>query len=301
MTLGQNKILIATSIAPKDLEKQRVAVNTWLKVGFEVVSLNNKDEINKIAPFFPDISFHIVDRNAENIFGKPYIYIYDFMRLLSEKDYRICGIINSDICFKGVGKDFLNFVYKESLDCLVYGNRKDVNNINEVNGEVCEGVDYFFFDKKLTSIYPDEGFCMGQPAWDYWMVAVPFSLSIQAKRILNQVAYHQKHSQQWDEKLNSYFTNTIINEKYIQKLYPGQQNPQLLERLSEIVCLRKGIIYNTFNTKPSVLVVYNPNSCKDILNSKTFNSIQNQSYNNIRITFGSIKDFKENGIEEDYM
>ncbi|WP_280169447.1 hypothetical protein [Priestia megaterium] len=297
----QNKVLIATSIAPLNLEKQRRAVDTWLKAGFEVISLNNEDEINNVSSVFPDIYFHIVDRNAKNIYGKPYIYIYDFMRLLNRQDYKVCGIVNSDICFKGVKENFLDFIYQESLGSLVYGHRKDVNNINEINGEVCEGVDYFFFDKKLTSIYQDEGFCMGQPAWDYWMVAVPVSLNIPAKRVLNQIAYHEKHSQQWNEELNRFLTTNVINDKYIKKLYPSYNDAQLTGKLSEIVCLREGVIYNGFSKKPSVLVVYNPSNFKNIPTSKTYKSIKKQSYNNIKIIIDSIHNINKREIQQDYI
>lgn len=171
-TGSSTKIIVATSIQPNRIELQKMAINTWLKVGFKVVSLNTKEEVDMLEQYFPNVQFQIVERSAKDRYGKPYIYIYDFMRYLDSTDVEICGIINSDIHFRDVKNDFIDFIREEASNSLVYGHRLDVNNIDDSYGNLSNGVDYFFFDKNLISIYKDDGLCMGQPAWDWWMVCV---------------------------------------------------------------------------------------------------------------------------------
>ena len=234
-------ILVATSIAPNRIEIQRSAINTWVKAGFIVVSLNTKEEVDILKPYFPDIQFHVVTRSAKVKYGKPYIYIYDILSYLKSTDYKVVGIINSDIYFKDVREGLVNIIYEQALDSLVYGHRMDVSNINDSNGTLCYGVDYFFFDKNLIPIYQDDGLCLGQPAWDWWMVVVPVSENKTTKRILNQIGYHVIHPQQWNRRLNYHLMRRIVKDKYLRKMYPGLGVNELYSKLWEIVISKHGI------------------------------------------------------------
>jgi hypothetical protein len=235
-------ILVATSIGPNRIEIQKSAINTWLNAGLNVVSLNTKEEVDILKPYFPDIQFHVVDRSAKEKYGKPYIYIYDFMRYLKSTDYKVVGIINSDIQFKDVNQGTVNIIYEEALDSLVYGHRMDVNDINDSYGTLSNGVDYFFFDKNLIDIYQDDGLCMGRPAWDWWMVCVPASKNKTTKRILNPIGYHVTHPQQWNQNLNQYLIESIVKEKYLKKMYPGLDSYELNIKMWEIVISNSGFI-----------------------------------------------------------
>ncbi|GGL48496.1 hypothetical protein [Sporolactobacillus putidus] len=234
-------ILVATSIGPDRIETQKRAIQSWLYAGFDVVSLNTKEEADNLQSYFPDIEFHVVERSAKEKYGKPYIYIYDFMRYLDSTDYDVVGIINSDIQFKDVKQDFVNGIYEEALDSLVYGHRIDVNHISDSHGTLSNGVDYFFFDKNLISIYPDDGLCMGQPAWDWWMVCVPASINKTTKRLLNPIGYHEIHPQQWDQGLNNYLIDSIVMGKYLRKLYPDASYYELNSKMWDIVISKSGI------------------------------------------------------------
>jgi hypothetical protein len=239
----KNKILLATSIAPKNIEIQRSAVDTWLNAGFDVVSLNSSEEVGTIQPFFPDIKFHVVERTAIERYGKPYIYLYDFMSYLKSTDYKVCGIINSDIHFKGIRSGFREFIYREASDALVYGHRVDVADINDTEGLVSNGVDYFFFYKELADIYQDDGLCMGQPTWDWWMVVVAATGYKRIKRVLSRIAFHQRHPQNWYQSLNQYLIESIVMDKYMKKVYPDLQYLQLNDKMWEIVISKNGIEY----------------------------------------------------------
>ncbi|WP_338447718.1 hypothetical protein R4Z09_15805 [Niallia oryzisoli] len=239
---NRKKIILATSIAPKRIDIQRSAIDTWLLAGFKVVSLNTQEEADTLKPYFPDIEFHIVNRSGRERFGTPYIYIFDFMRYLKLTNYRVCGIINSDIHFRNIDEGFINRIFVKAQGSLIYGHRVDVHHINEPNGTVSNGIDYFFFDKKLINIYKDEGFCMGQPAWDWWMVCVAASAKKRIRRVLNHIAYHQIHPQEWDQALNQYLIDSIVINKYVRKLYPKATHSVLNAKMWDIVISERGIV-----------------------------------------------------------
>ncbi|MEH7180451.1 hypothetical protein [Neobacillus vireti] len=237
-----NSILVATSIGPNRIEIQRSAINTWITAGLNVVSLNTKEEVDKLKPYFPDIEFRVVERNAKEKYGKPYIYIYDIMSYLKSTDYKVVGIINSDIQFRDLEKGLVKIIYKEALDSLVYGHRLDVKHINDSYGTLSNGVDYFFINKYLLHIYQDDGLCMGRPAWDWWMVCVLASKNIPTKRILNPLGFHVTHPQQWNENLNQDLIESIVKKKYLSKMYPGLNSYELNSKMWEIVISKNGII-----------------------------------------------------------
>jgi hypothetical protein len=61
----KNKILIVTSIAPGNVEEQKLAMSSWQALGFSVVSLNSLEEINQLQPIYSNITFHPVVRHAK--------------------------------------------------------------------------------------------------------------------------------------------------------------------------------------------------------------------------------------------
>jgi len=48
-----NLITVATSIAPRNIEKQRVAVMSWVAAGLRIISVNTPEEIELLKTSFP--------------------------------------------------------------------------------------------------------------------------------------------------------------------------------------------------------------------------------------------------------
>ena len=90
----EDVITIATSLAPgKDLHNQRMAINSWLKLGFKVISMNSTEEIAVLQSDFSDIEFVKVHRDGRDKFTKPYIYFDDCLAYVAESESKICGIV----------------------------------------------------------------------------------------------------------------------------------------------------------------------------------------------------------------
>lgn len=75
------QIVLVTSIAPKDIENQKSALNSWIEAGFRIVSCNIRDEIEVIEKEFPQIEFVEMKRDGRGIIGKPCPYIYDMLQV----------------------------------------------------------------------------------------------------------------------------------------------------------------------------------------------------------------------------
>lgn len=198
--LREERITIGTSVAPgKDLHNQRMAVNSWLEMGFQVVSMNSAEEIATLQSSFPEIKFVKAQRDGRERFGKPYIYFDDLLAYFAQSDSQICGIVNSDIFL--LKKEFYSFLKKEVVHSFVYGSRVDVETITKLNGEwYMLGFDYFFFNKKLIFHYPITNFLIGLPMWDYWAVLIPIYLGIPVKKVITPHAYHIIHKTNWERK-----------------------------------------------------------------------------------------------------
>lgn len=194
-------VTVATSIAPKDIERQKKAVTSWIAAGFTVISLNNPDEIPLLRRHFPELRFLAASRNGVALAGKPLVYLSDILVVLKESGSDICGIINSDIIIAPPQK-FARFIHFEAKNCLVYGCRIDVVKMEQQDGEEYSGgFDYFFFDRNVISAYSDTHFCLGAPWWDYWMCLTPLIRNIPVKKLSMRIAYHEWHDKNWSYDL----------------------------------------------------------------------------------------------------
>lgn len=194
-------ITIATSITPNNFYLQRVALDSWIKSGFKVISLNSATESAVVAKNFPDIPLTIVSRTAEPTTGKPYIFFDDVLSVLSVADSDICGIINSDILLK-VDSGFADFVAETVGTGFLFGSRIDVDSVRDIDGEkFIYGFDYFFFKRPAINIFPSSVFCLGVPWWDYWALLVPIASGLICKELISPIAFHVRHETKWAGEL----------------------------------------------------------------------------------------------------
>jgi hypothetical protein len=165
-TVEQKKrslITIVTSVAPRNIEKQRLAIKSWIDLGFHVVSINTAQEVEIISVQMPEIEFHVVQSDGASLFGKPFIFLNDVFDYFRKSDTPVCGIVNSDIHLK-TDPGFLDFLHAETRESLIFGSRVETKSPGSTEGSIYKlGFDYFFFDRSILSIFPDEIFCLGMP------------------------------------------------------------------------------------------------------------------------------------------
>jgi len=228
-----------TSLAPsKELDNQIKAISSWQKIGFQVIAMNTSEEIATLETYFKDVIFVRASKDAKNKFGKPYIYFDDVLGFFKASDFKICGIVNSDIHL--LNEEFLPFVSKEAINSLVYGHRMNVESLDSLNhGEMDKfGFDYFFFDKEIIEYYPKSELCLGLPFWDWWMVLIPLFYRVSVKKVMTAHAYHLNHPLAWGWlPWMPFLHHTLLH--YIQPMtasaiqQPEQQILKLMQKYSK--------------------------------------------------------------------
>jgi len=196
----KESILIVTSIAPRNTEKQKSAIQSWYDLGFSIVSLNIESEAKQLQPIYDNVDFCIVKQDGSDLYGKPYVYINDLLDYLSEYGATIGGIINSDIHLRA-DNNFASFIFEQAQDSMVFASRLDVESLEATEGKIYQpGFDVFFFDKNLLKDFPHSELCLGVPCWDLWIPFLAVQKNWKLKYIKNTVAVHVDHAQNWSQE-----------------------------------------------------------------------------------------------------
>lgn len=199
-------MLLVTSIMVNgnetDLMNQRNAVDTWIALGFEVISTNTAEEISVLENTFSDITFVELERTGLEQYGKPVPYISDMLKALYAHitdDEGICGIINSDIYLRNIENlQEIENLFADGRSRLVCVHRYDIEDKEELDGTYYfSGIDVFLLKRRDLSLFADEGFALGRPEWDHWMVYTACMHQMQIMEVKNAIAFHVRHKQRW--------------------------------------------------------------------------------------------------------
>ena len=201
-------IVLGTSIAPSDFEKQINAVKSWIENGFYVVSCNTKEEIEIIKPYFSDISIEFVEleRDAKQLSGKKLPYIQDILNVVASKTNKVCGYINSDIYMSKVAQGMREFIIKESVGSIIFLRRNEIDNYDDItnlNWDIqFDGIDAFLMDKDCVEDFYDDNFYV-QSGWDLCVLIKAKIKQIKIKELVNPITFHLRHRVKWNfEKTN---------------------------------------------------------------------------------------------------
>ncbi len=296
--MRENKFIFGTSIAPFDIEKQKRAINSWIQCGVKIISYNAEEEIVVLEKEFPEVTFIKAERDTREVFGKPYTYMYDLIKMICQEaeDDALCVIINSDIVLNGFTENIKKVIIENSNQSLIYAHRQDVldlANLAESKTSI-DGIDIFFFKKDLIDILEDDGLVIGQPVWDYWL---PLVCKLKGKRLVelkNPIGYHLVHPVRYQSG---------VEEEFCEKLsckYLGEKENKTLEFREEILSFftqtDKSICYvNPSVEEKSVLVIVEK---RDL---RTVESLLNQTHTNLRIYFGKWEEVEGEAIKEEYI
>lgn len=204
-------ITVATSIAPKGIDKQQRAIQSWRVLGFRIASLNTAAEIAELAPQFPGVEFIQVSRDGRSLAGKPYVFlddVLDYLRQDSGSD--IVGIVNSDIILRA-DSALTEYLVREAEGALVYGSRVDIKAADDTTGALYHrGLDFFFMDREVIERLPRTQFMLGVPWWDYW-VPIGFQLNgVRIKRLDSRIAFHVWHPTNYSSEVLFKFAKEFV-------------------------------------------------------------------------------------------
>lgn len=247
-------IVLVTSIAPKGLENQKRALDTWMKAGFQIISCNIKEEICLIEDEFPQIEFVEVRRDGREIMGKPCPYIYDMLQVVKERNVDICGIVNSDIYLYKFSDEIYEYIEKEACKKVLFIRRNDINDLCDIENFEFElffgGIDIFFFPKSSIDLLEDDGLLIGQAMWDYWLPIMFNENGLDIKEIFNPVAFHIRHAMRWSDTLTADISWEICKKHFsaVEKdkavHFLKDKFFKLMSRLELGVCVTKEVYAN---------------------------------------------------------
>jgi FkbM family methyltransferase len=193
------KITLYTSINPSEdsIERQRKALNSWMKLGLPIYSINHDSEIKKLTKLFPDVTFIATKETSNLIKKKPYVKINTILNIAKTIESESICLINSDIEIIPLDNLF-DDLQDKARHGLVIASRYNYDKKYSTSEKEAGGIDIFAFNKKYIDIIPKDNYCMGQPVWDYW---IPFQFAnnnIPVHYINKPLFFHQLHPLVWD-------------------------------------------------------------------------------------------------------
>ena len=222
----EKKIEIVTSLTPGRIEIQKSAVQSWIKLGFAVTSMNSAEEIPMLESLFPEVKLIQINSDTHNQFGYPFVYLHDIFEYFSRQKTAICGMIKPDVVLQAKC-DIQAFLEREAKNGMVFGSQVELENFSNTQGIIDrQHFAYFFFDRSIISIFPKEKFCFNQPTWDYWLPIVPLAKGYVVKYLITPLANHIVQTGTQDgiivEKLRKHFG--LILAKYCRTPEPITEN-----------------------------------------------------------------------------
>lgn len=195
-------LTIYTSLMPRRLDVQKAAIDSWLRAGFVVRSVNIRKEIDELAPSFPNIDF--IEFVSEDGFLVPIAHL---CHLMAADENPIVGLVNSDIIFLDP-KKLLRTLQTEHRHSLVFGHRYDLQSPADTIGRPYrEGFDYFFMEREDWRKLAGTHLLMGAPWWDYWVPLVARMHGLVLKKPRDAQIVHIMHPFTYDTKISLHYAH----------------------------------------------------------------------------------------------
>lgn len=286
-----DKMILATSIAPYQIENQQLAVLSWIKAGFQVISCNAQEEIDGLEGQFQGVKFIPLIRDGRSLLGKPFPYIFDLLQCLKQEGIPVCGIINSDIHIKNWKPEILRLMMQAvNQKGLLAGRRMEVSALGETGTRYDFGFDFFLFPSHMIEIYEDDGLFIGNCMWDYWFLYIACLHHITIYEIKNPLFYHISHPVRWDQNLMEQFS-LALGDKYFSGRANGLKN-WIMGHLHHINWKFSWILPEV--ESKTVLVVFPEGG-----NKESLESLQRQSHKNTVLKISTNITAEE--IQQDYI
>jgi hypothetical protein len=195
-----NDITLYTSLPPKSdrlaagrglgTDYQRECIASWRRLGFDVVSLNPRDEIETLLPLGYDVTFKEVASKRPRI--------NDFLAIMKDEPDAVAGIINAD-CILVANDPIIALVIESARQGLVLTERLNVGADDlRPTGMSCYGFDFFLFSKHVLNEFKfDPEMAIGAPWWDYWF---PIAYHLAGGQLFiapAPILMHLDHPQGW--------------------------------------------------------------------------------------------------------
>lgn len=189
---------IVTSFAPNNYYRQRLCLNTWLRLGLGVTAVQAKHEIDITRMAYPEVTFIESDY--------PIPIIKELTQLAASSSPIL--LINSDIEIIGDFYDFDDAV-SHNHNTLVMGVRwnYEEDKYPEYNKY---GIDAFVITDRINKLIAhDPMFIIGKPTWDYWIPLLCLKEHMGLRTIKHPFFFHYAHPKNWDQATHAHHANHL--------------------------------------------------------------------------------------------
>jgi hypothetical protein len=169
---------------------QRECIASWRRLGFDVVSLNARAEIEALLPLGYEVTF------KETAASPP--RINDFLTVIKEEPAAVAGIINAD-CMIVANDPAISLVLQSAGQGLVLVERLNIGADDlRATGTSCCGFDLLLFAKQVLNVLEfDSEISIGTPWWDYWYPITYQSAGGELFSAPAPMLIHLDHPQGW--------------------------------------------------------------------------------------------------------
>lgn len=207
---------IFTTLNPNgNFKSQFEATTSWLKNN-EVISVNTKEEIEKIQHLYTDVIFVETD-NTYNYKNKKLIKLNGILDAMYEHGGEYSIFMNSDI--------ILNNNYDIKINERYLNNGIYICTRYEIDGENIYkfkyGFDFFCIHKNYLNLFKNENFAIGLPWWDYWLPVCAYMYNLNLYHIDYELNHHKTHQlnydmEKWNDLAKDLYKDLIkkINSEY---------------------------------------------------------------------------------------
>lgn len=210
MNFGIQMIPLFTSIPPHFSRKQadgqdlgnqyaRACVKSWRGNGFDPVTVNSKNEALASIISEENIECIAVGRDAREKFGKPLIFLGDFISAACS--HQVDGplvITNADILIDISTDDYRRLENLQPGQCFV-SRRQDIKEMDSrLGSEYLQGYDFFAFHSSDLKKFRSDDFVMGMPWWDHYLPIWMYLMGLEQLSIKDPFVFHLSHAERWD-------------------------------------------------------------------------------------------------------
>jgi hypothetical protein len=186
----------ALSEQPHHLNRQSQCLDSWVRYGLSITSVNTPDEISRLRDIYPQVSTWVSSDEQVQNYSRPTQKIKRMAKVAEEIDKPIL-LINSDIEIEGGQSALVERLKDRTLVVGVRWNYK--GKLNNGSREQW-GLDAFVITPEMSASLPDLSMGIGKPQWDYW-IPLHFELAGYALDFIGDpLFFHEAHEILWNQQ-----------------------------------------------------------------------------------------------------
>jgi hypothetical protein len=191
-------LFAVTSLSPlaHHHDRQPICIDSWVKHGLQVVSVNTTAEVALLRNRYPQVTKWIVCDEVGTTYKKPTQLINNILGVSLALNSPILAI-NSDIEIYGHQSRLLNLV--RGLNMAIGIRHNYESSVLNATREPY-GLDSFLVHPKHVRDIPKAIYSIGRPFWDYWLPWHMMRQGFEWNWIGEPLFYHKSHTLNWSNE-----------------------------------------------------------------------------------------------------